>query len=83
MAQLYMGDLIRGERYCVTACGPAARYGTMARFKEAVNVWLAEHAIDYRWSGHQTHTRGNTVTFYYTVRIADDRHRTFFALRWS
>lgn len=83
MAQLYMGDLISGERYMATARGPASKYGDMARFKAAVNAWLAEQGTDYRWSGHYTHTRDLTITYYYTVRIADDQARTLFALRWS
>ena len=83
MVQLYMGDLIRGERYMATARGPAAQYGDMARFKAAVNVWLAQQGTDYRWSGHHTHTHGTTITHYYTVRIVDDQARTLFALRWS
>lgn len=83
MAHLYMGDLIRGERYMATARSLPGRYGDVTEFMQAVNAWLAKHDIVYRWSGHHTHTRGSRITYYYTVRIQNDEHRTLFALRWS
>lgn len=83
MAQLYMGDLIRGERYMATACSRPGQYGDATDFMQAVNAWMDRHNIQYRWEGHATHTCGSCITYYYTVCIANDEHRTFFTLRWS
>lgn len=84
MAQYYTGPHFwSSEQYQATATSPKGSYRGRTEFIEAVNQWMDKHNIKYSWSGESTHEHNSEITYYYHVKIFDDRSRTLFALRWS
>ena len=84
MAQLYVGEQFWTDNdHYVTAQSPKGNYRSRTEFIQAVNAWMDRHKITYRWSGESTHEHDYSITYQYHVKIADQKQRTFFALRWS
>lgn len=84
MAQLYGGEQFWTDRvWEMTACSKPGCYSTRKEFINAVNTWMDQHKITYKWSGESTHEHDGIVTYQYHVRIAEKKMRTLFALRWS
>ena len=84
MAYLYTGEQFWTDRaWQVTARSQPRQYSSREKFIAAVNQWLNQNNIDYKWSGESTHEHNGVVTYQYHVRIVEKKNRTFFALRWS
>ena len=84
MAYLYTGEQFWTDgAWVVTAHSKPGQYPTLKAFMEAVNAWLEERDITYKWQGESTHTNSNRIIYYYTVRIPNAQARTMFNLRWS
>lgn len=85
MAYLYTGEPFWTDTaWVVTARSKSGQYASRQEFINAVNAWLDEHDMTYRWSGEQTHERNGVVTYRYDVKIVSGgKHRTFFKLKWS
>ena len=84
MTTLYTGEQFWTDRnWVVTAQSPKGNYKSRSEFCNDVNRWMDEHGIQYAWSGESTHEHDFKIVYYYHVKIADSKHRTFFSLRWS
>ena len=84
MAQLYVGEQFwTSGAWIVTAHSPKGNYRSRSEFVQTVNDWMDEHGIKYEWSGESTHEHDLKIEYYYHVKIADKKQRTFFALRWA
>ena len=84
MAYLYTGEQFWTDRaWTITAQSKPGQYPNLKTFMAAVDGWLKEHDITYKWQGESTHTNDSRIIYHYSVRIADKQMRTLFALRWS
>ena len=85
MATLYTGEPFwTDQAWVVTATSKKGRYSSRKEFIEAVNRWMDEHGMTYRWAGEHTHERNGRITYGYDVKIVSGgEHRTFFALKWA
>lgn len=84
MAQLYVGEQFWTDRaWVVTAHSAKGHYRSRSEFVQTVNDWMDEHNIKYEWSGESTHEHNSKIEYYYHVKIADPKQRTFFAVRWA
>ena len=85
MATLYTGEQFWTDRnWVVTATSKKGRYSSRKEFIDAVNKWMDEHDMTYRWAGEHTHEHNGRITYGYDVKITSGgEHRTFFALKWS
>ena len=84
MATLYVGEQFWTDTaWEVTARSVPGQYPSRSMFIEAVNDWMDEREIAYKWSGESTHEIEGVVTYQYHVRIVEKKSRILFALRWA
>lgn len=84
MATLYTGEPFWTDRnWVVTATSKKGQYKGRTEFIDAVNAWMDQQKIPYKWSGESTHEHNGAITYQYQVRLVEKKHRVLFALRWA
>jgi hypothetical protein len=81
MATLYIKQ--ESELNVVTARSLKNEYNSSGPFKLAVDSWLADHNINYKWAGESVHSNDTDSWYLYSVYIYKEHDRTLFNLRWA
>jgi len=69
--------------YFVEAHAPGDKYQNVLEFKTAVEQWLEQHHIKYKWHGHETRRLGGVTSYRYCGVCYDEKAAVFFTLRWG